>query len=153
ASTSPGPSFTVIERAWSRGDTVTITLAQDIALQTWGGRGGVSVTRGPLFYSLQIGEKYTQFAGDSEFPEYDVTPTTPWNYGLTQPSPAAPGHAKVTTRPVRSGVNPFTHDGAPVMLRTTARRLPSWQADAQQVVRTLQPGPTSSAEHAEEITL
>ena len=113
----------------------------------------MSVTRGPLLYSLQIGEKYTQFAGDSEFPEYDVTPTTPWNYGLTQPSPAAAGHAKVTTRPVTSGVNPFTHDGTPVMLRTTGRRLPPWQADAQQVVRTLQPTPTSSGEHDEEITL
>jgi beta-L-arabinofuranosidase (glycosyl hydrolase family 127)/glycosyl hydrolase family 127 (putative beta-L-arabinofuranosidase) len=152
ASTSPGPSFTVVERTWRRGDKVTITLEQDVAFRTWGGRGGVSVARGPLLYSLEIGEEYTQFAGNSEFPEYEVTPTTPWNYGLVQPS-ANPRQVKIATRPVSSGVNPFTHEGAPVTLRTSARRLPVWQADAQQVVRTLQPGPTGSAERDEEITL
>lgn len=151
ANTAPGPAFTIIERVWQRGDTVEVKLPQDVELRTWGERGN-SIARGPLLYSLKIGEQYTQFAGDAEFPQYQVTPTTPWNYGLLLPSHTTPP-VQVTTRNGAADANPFTHDGTPVTLAALARRLPPWQADPQMVVRTLQPGPASSKEPTERITL
>ena len=54
-----------------------------IQVKTWtGNRDTVSVSRGPLTYSLLIKEKYAQYAGTDEWPAYDIFPDSPWNYGL-----------------------------------------------------------------------
>jgi beta-L-arabinofuranosidase (glycosyl hydrolase family 127)/glycosyl hydrolase family 127 (putative beta-L-arabinofuranosidase) len=149
ATTGGGPAFAVLSRTWSPGDAVTIRLQQNVVRSSWP-NGAVSVGRGPLLYSLKIGEQYTRFGGDDQFPEYSVAATTPWNYGLPAPDGAA---ATVVTRHPPAGSNPFTHDGSPLELRVPARRLPEWRSDAQHVVRTLQPGPTSSGQPTEQVTL
>ncbi len=42
----------------------------------------VSVDYGPLTFSLKIGEKWTRYGKNENWPEWEVYPTTPWNYGL-----------------------------------------------------------------------
>ena len=45
-------------------------------------KDSVSVHRGPLTYSLKIGEKYVRVGGTDRWPALEVHPTTDWNYGL-----------------------------------------------------------------------
>jgi hypothetical protein len=42
----------------------------------------VAIERGPLVFSLKIDETWTKLEGDSLAPDWEVRPTTPWNYGL-----------------------------------------------------------------------
>ncbi|MET8811732.1 beta-L-arabinofuranosidase domain-containing protein [Streptomyces sp. NPDC004549] len=146
---TPGPSFTVVDRQWSSGDTVTLRLPQRTVLRTWSaGQDAVSVEHGPLTYALRIGENYVRYAGDDAFPEYEVHATTPWNYGLV------PGSTPEFTRsggPVAA--NPFTQDGTPVRMTARARRVAEWVADDEHVVAPLQRSPARSDSPVESVTL
>ena len=54
-----------------------------IGLRVWTkNKDSVSVDRGPLTYSLKIGEKYVREGGTDAWPAWELHPTTPWNYGL-----------------------------------------------------------------------
>jgi hypothetical protein len=87
----------------------------------------VAIERGPLVYSLRIGEDWKKFRTHGPAADWQVTPTTPWNYGLAI-DPETPGpEIKVTEAPI--GEFPFSADGAPVRLEVPARRVPSWELD------------------------
>lgn len=94
--TPAGPAFTRIERTWSDGDRVTLRFPQHTTVRTWSdNHGSVSVDRGPLTYSLRIGEEHRRIGGTDRFPAYEVHATGPWNYGLVldprdPPPPSAP---------------------------------------------------------------
>ncbi|MGH4035932.1 beta-L-arabinofuranosidase domain-containing protein [Actinomycetota bacterium Odt1-20B] len=142
-----GPAFARIDRTWRDGDVVTLRLPQRTTLRTWP-HGAVSVDRGPLTYSLKIGEKYVRYDGDATFPHQEVHATTPWNYGLV------PGRTPTVHR--RGGAlpaNPFTHEGSPVSMTARARRITAWTADDEHVVTPLRQSPARSDAAVEEITL
>ncbi|MFJ2093930.1 RICIN domain-containing protein [Streptomyces sp. NPDC087901] len=149
-----GPAFTRVDRTWTDGDKVTLRFPQKTTVRTWEqNHGAVSVDRGPLTYSLRIGEEYQRIGGTDQFPEYAVHATSPWNYGLVlddrKPASSLRHH---TVRHVRDA-NPFTLDGTPLTMTAKARRIPEWTADGEHVVAPLQDGPARSTEPVEEITL
>ncbi|WP_413804832.1 RICIN domain-containing protein [Streptomyces sp. OE57] len=146
-----GPAFVRIHRTWTRGDRVTLRLPQHTTVRTWDtNQDSVSVVRGPLTYSLRIGERYERYAGTDDFPEYAVHPTTPWNYGLT---PDAADSLRFTADPGPLDGDPFTQTGTPVRITARARRIDAWTADSQRVVNPLQPSPARSTAAVEDITL
>ena len=54
-----------------------------IAVRTWKkNQNAVSVDYGPLTFSLEIGERWTAYGTDKNWPEFEVFPTNAWNYGL-----------------------------------------------------------------------
>ena len=71
-----------VERAWATGDVVTIAMGMSLGLTTWPRTGSVTVDRGPLSYSLKIGERWQRCGGTDAWPEWELFPATPWNYGL-----------------------------------------------------------------------
>ena len=76
-------SYVRIDREWTTGDPVTLVLPMEIRLRTWAkNHGSVSVDRGPLTYSLAIGEQYVRTGGTDRWPTWEIRPSTPWNYGL-----------------------------------------------------------------------
>jgi len=144
-----GPAFVRVERTWTDGDRVTLRLPQRTAVRSWpGNRDSVSVSHGPLTYSLLIGERYVLHAGDAAFPEYEVHATTPWNYGLV---PNGELEVRRTGGPLAA--NPFTQSAAPVSITAEARRVPEWIADDEHVVAPLQQSPARSAGAVERVTL
>jgi hypothetical protein len=96
---------------------------------TWH-RGSVAVERGPLVFALRVGEEWKKLASGMKKPapppaaDWEVHPTTPWNYGLL----IGPGDraAVVEVRERALGKNPFSPEGAPVELTIKGRRLPEW---------------------------
>jgi hypothetical protein len=144
---SAGSGFAALNRTWSNGDTVTLSLPMPVATTTWtANHDSLSVHRGPLTYALRIGQNFLRTNDpSSHWAEYEVFPTSAWNYGLV------PG----TFTPTTTGAsgNPFTQGGTPVALTAQARAIPNWQADTQDVVTTLQPSPVASAEPVETVTL
>ena len=90
----------------------------------------VAIERGPLVYSLKIGEQWTRVNADKphrELPhgDFEVRPTTPWNYGLLVDESDPGGGAVFEEQPV--GETPFSPDGAGMAARIKGRRLPGWK--------------------------
>jgi hypothetical protein len=137
--------FVVIDRQWSDGDRVELTLPMKISIRRWEkSQNSVSVDRGPLTYSLRIGEKYVREGGTDEWPAWEIHPTTPWNYGLILDTEDPTRSFDVVRHPWPSSDMPFTQEGVPVELVAEGKQIPKWSLDKHGLVDTLQPSPVKS---------
>ncbi|MBI2938836.1 MAG: glycoside hydrolase family 127 protein [Chloroflexi bacterium] len=142
-------TFHRLEREWSGSAVVTLRLPMRIATQRRDHRG-VAIERGPLVYSLKIGEDWRLIGGEPPHGDWEVHPTTPWNYALAL-DPDRPEEAiRVETRPV--GECPFSPEGAPILLRTDGRRVPGWTLE-HNAAGPPPPSPVSSPEPLEDLLL
>lgn len=116
-------AFYRIERAWKKGDAVHITFPMRIAVAR-DFNNGVVVNRGPLVYSLRIGEEWVKDRDHPRAPDWGVRPATPWNYGLLVDAKDPARSFQIEQHPI--GDYPFSAEGAPVTLKAKARRIPSW---------------------------
>ena len=130
-----GGRYAVLRRTWRHGDQVRLEFAPEIEVVTWLTVGGaVSVRRGPLWYALRIVEDWRKYAGTEEWPALELLPTTPWNYGLV----VEPGNPRPAVRMAARRTppfQPFTPEGAPIVLRVKARRVPAWREEGKMVGR------------------
>lgn len=115
--------FHCIERTWRAGDRVEIRFPMPVEAVR-GFHNGVTIERGPLVYSLKIGEAWRKLHDKSPAADWEVRPTTPWNYALAVDDKRPLQSLRFTQKPV--GQFPFTPDGAPVTVFAKARRLPGW---------------------------
>ncbi|MHB8520847.1 MAG: beta-L-arabinofuranosidase domain-containing protein [Limisphaerales bacterium] len=147
-------SYAVVTRTWKDGDAVTLRLPMRVAVQRWEkNHNAVSVDYGPLTFSLDIGEKWTRYGKNETWPEWEVFPTTPWNYGLLVNARNPSSSFSVVKARGPLAANPFTPETAPVKLRAKGRRIAAWKLDALGVVGKLQDSPVESDEPVEGLTL
>ena len=147
-------SYIMIERKWKNGDIVKLTFKMIVTLTKWEkNKNSVSINRGPLTYSLKIGEKYVREGGTDKWPALEIHPTTPWNYGLVlneaNPSPSF----EVVRRDWPDDNQPFEADAAPIQLLAKAKKIPEWIKDHLGLVGKLQQSPVKSDEPLETVTL
>jgi uncharacterized protein len=111
-----------IDREWRNRDRVEIVFPMPVrAIQ--GFNGSISVERGPLVYALAIGEHWSKLKQTGPVTDWEVFPSSPWNYGLrVDPSSPATSFA-VGEEPIPR--QPFGNT-PPVRLKAEARRLPQW---------------------------
>jgi hypothetical protein len=141
--------FHTYERLWEPGETYTLTLPMKVKAQKRY-HDAVALERGPLVFSLKIGEEWRYLRGEKPHADWEVLPTTPWNYGLLIDRAQPERSVKVVTRPV--GERPFSPEGAPVLLAVQGRRVPEWTL-VQNSAGPLPQSPVRSAEPVEELTL
>ena len=147
-------SYLVVERAWHDGDRVALELPMQLSVRRWTkNQNAVSVYYGPLTFSAKIGTRWSRYGGTDQWPEQEVFPTTPWNYGLVldQKSPAE--SFKLTGKRGPLAAQPFTPETAPLELTVKAKRIPGWTQESSGLIAKLQPGPVKSDEPVETITL
>jgi len=127
---SPGNEIVKINREWKNGDVVELQLPMHIFKNTWY-ENSVSIERGPLVYALKIGEDIKLVKNDrdpvaygSEF--YEVRPTTPWNYGLTETRNNQLEKAFTLQKKDQVAAYPWNLTNAPLQLTVKARRIPNW---------------------------
>ena len=145
--------FHGIDREWI--GTTRITLVLPMRPAAVEHPHGWSVERGPLVYALKIGEDWRRVHGDvpgRELPhgDWEVHPTTPWNYALLLDT----GAPERSLEFVHDAVDdlPFSPGGAPVSARIRGVRVPSWGLEHGAAA----PPPAnrvSAAGKAEELTL
>ena len=58
-----------------------LTLTSPVRLYH-GFNNSVAITRGPLVYALKIGAEWKKVKDNPQFADWEVYPTTPWNYAL-----------------------------------------------------------------------
>ena len=147
-------SYLIVHRTWKSGDKIALHLPMTVRVRRWTtNQNAVSVDRGPLTYSLAIGEKWDRYAGSAQWPEYAVYPLSAWNYGLLIDD-ANPAHSfDVAQKGGPVAANPFTHETTPVTLTARAKKIPNWQMDTKNVITPLQPSPVRSDEATETVSL
>ncbi len=147
-------AYAVLDRTWNDGDRVSLRLPMRVSLRKWEkNQNAVSVDYGPLTFSLKIGERYVRYGGTPAWPETEVFPTTPWNYGLALDDQDPAKSFEVAQKPGALALNPFTAESAPVEIRAHARKIPAWKQDRLGLVGKLQPSPVKSDEPVETVTL
>ncbi len=145
-------AYAVIHRKWRNGDQVRLAFAPKVEIQKWQKIGNsVSVRRGPLWFSLKIGEEWKRYGGTDEWPAYEILPTTPWNYGLVL-DPAHPEDGIILDERKAMSYQPFTPEAAPIVLKARAKLIPDWKAE-QRMAGRVPPGPVRSSEPLMEIEL
>ena len=121
-------AFHTVRRNWKTGDRVELTFPMKVRLNSGYHNSGI-VERGPLVYSLAIGESWHKLKETGPAADWEVFPTSPWNYALQLDWKSPEAQFSVQERPVPK--QPFSFEGAPVVLETKARRLPEWTLDGE----------------------
>ncbi|NLH44235.1 MAG: hypothetical protein GX448_20540 [Planctomycetes bacterium] len=149
----PG-SFHRIERKWQ--GTTEVALRFPMSVKTSRRYNeAVAIERGPLVYSLKIGEDWRRVNADKphrELPhgDFEVRPTTPWNYGLLVNEAKPETSVTFEERPV--GDKPFSPEGAGMVAKVKGRKLPGWRL-VHGWAEEIPPEPQRSSEPVEELTL
>lgn len=147
-------SFIKIEKVWLEGDVVELNLPMEIALRTWEkNKNSVSVDYGPLTFSLKIDENYVKEGGTEEWPAWGIYPNSPWNYALSIDPTDLKSSFSIIKRDYPANDMPFTHSGAPIMIKTKGSLIPDWGMDENNLVQELPESPVLSEEEIQEIML
>lgn len=142
-------TFHRVSRQWKSGDVVELTFPMKPRVSRWY-HNTVAIDRGPLVYSLKIGEDWRKLHDKAPAADWEVHPTTDWNYGLLVNEKSVLKKVKAMEKPV--GEYPFSPDGAPVVLTVPGRKLPQWKMENGSAAPPPQ-GPVTSTEKVEDLTL
>jgi uncharacterized protein len=146
----PAPNtFARVQRAWNAGDVVEIKFPLKPRASRWF-NNTVAVERGPLVFSYGIGESWVKLADRGLTADWQVFPTSAWNYAIAVSPEDAADSVSVTEAPLSQ--RPFTAKPAPVELQVKARKLTSWRAE-DGCANPLPGSPVSSDQSEESIAL
>jgi uncharacterized protein len=149
---APAPAagaFARIERTWRAGDRVEIVFPMTPRISRWF-HDSIAVERGPLVFSYGIGESWVKLRDRGMTADWQVFPSTQWNYALSMDADDPAKSIAVTEEEVGQGV--FTARQAPVRLSVKARKLDAWRAE-DGVANPVPQSPVSSDQPEETITL
>jgi hypothetical protein len=151
----PAPlHYIVLNRSWRNGDRIQLDLPMNLSVRYWPkNKNAVSVDRGPLTFSLRIGERWQKYGEDANWPEFEVFPTTAWNYGLILDHADVSKSFEVVAKPGPLAAQPFIPETVPLELRAKAKKIPGWKLDKFGMVGKLQPSPVKTEEPVETVTL
>ena len=162
-------SYIRINRNWSAGDVVELTLPMKISVDAWEQNGNsVSVNYGPLAFSLRIDEQYTEknsletalhdskwqkTADPTQWPSYEIQATSAWNYGLIVDLKQPEKAFEIVKKAWPADNYPFTPVHTPIELKTKAVKIPEWQMDETGLCAFVPQSPVETKEPEENISL
>ncbi len=121
----PG-SFASVERTWKAGDRVEITFPMTPRISRWF-NDSIAIERGPLVFSHNVDESWVKLRDRGMTADWQVYPTSQWNYalGIDADAPAK----SITVSESEVGEGPFTSRHTPVRLSVRARKVNDWRAE------------------------
>ena len=120
----------VINRTWKSGDVVALTLPMHIQTSTWY-ENAMAVERGPLVYALKVEEEWNKKKVTDDPVKYgneyyEVSPASPWNYGILDFPEDKTQEAFKVVRKDNGARYPWNLAGAPIELKVKGKQLPFW---------------------------
>lgn len=147
---TPAPgTFMSLARTWTAGDRVEIEFPMNPRLSRWF-HDSIAIERGPLVFSYGIGEDWVKLRNRGMTADWQVYPTTQWNYALALDSASLAHDIAAVEGEV--GNRPFSAKGTSIKVHVKARKLPSWHAE-EGVAAPVPQSPVTSDEPEETITL
>lgn len=167
---NPAPGgYVKLTNQWKNNDRISLAFPMELQLRTWDrNKNSVSINHGPLTYSLEIKERYEQkdsketAIGDSKWqenadpakwPSFEIYPATSWNYGLLLNAQPLEKMFTVVRKSWPKDSNPFTLDGAPIILKAKGKQIPSWTIDQYGLCGLLPQSPVTTTGPVTELTL
>jgi hypothetical protein len=138
-----------VEREWSGTTEITLTLPMPLSTERRF-NNATTIVKGPLVFSLKVGESWQHYDGLKPHATWQVFPTSLWNYAL-QIDGEAPQRS-VTFEKRQVGENPFSPEGAPIIARVKGRLLPEWILEKNAAAPPPQ-SPVTSDQPLEELVL
>ena len=167
--TASAGSYIKVLNVWKDGDRISLEFPMKLKMKTWEkNKNSVSISYGPLTYSLKIDENYIRFdtkataqydskwqenADPSKWPSFEIQPASAWNYGLVSSFTETGKNFDVIRKPWPKDNYPFTVSSVPIQLKTKGRKIPGWTIDQYGLCAELPQGPVSSNEPTEDIVL
>ncbi|MCG8308418.1 MAG: glycoside hydrolase family 127 protein [Cytophagales bacterium] len=164
-----GRNYVRIQRRWGKGDKVELGLPMELGVKTWTeNHNSVSVSYGPLTFSLKIDENYKRMdsektaIGDSRWqngvdksnwPSWEIYPASDWNYGLIYNAKKPEKFFEVVKNKWPPDDFPFTPKSVPIKIKAKGKRIPEWKLDEHKLCGELMDSPVASTEKEEEIEL
>jgi hypothetical protein len=145
---TPG-TFARIDRKWKAGDHVEINFPMIPRVSHWF-NNSIAVERGPLVFSLGIGESWVKLRDRGMTADWQVFPTDAWNYALNVNSDDPSKSIVVNENSI--GEIPFSRQLPPVQLSVKTRKLDSWRAE-DGVAQPVPQSPVTSDQKEETISL
>jgi hypothetical protein len=166
----PGASgYVKINRQWNTGDFVELVLPMQLKLATWEQNGNsVSLSYGPLSYSLKINENYVQknsaataiwdskwqkTADPSKWPSYEIFPESPWNYALAVDKDNLEKSFEIVKKSWPADNFPFTVQSSPIEIKAKGMKVPAWEIDEYGLCAFVPQSPVAMTGDMEDITL
>jgi hypothetical protein len=122
--------FIVLRRTFTPGERIALTLPMKLAVTHWP-QNGIGIERGPIVYSLPIKEQWTPRVeptySTEEFPSWEATPVSDWNYGLAVDPERLESEVRVKNNP-GPVVTPW--ENPPVTLSVPVRKIEGWELQA-----------------------
>ena len=162
-------SYARIERKWKQGDVVELVLPMKLKKEDWvKNKNSVSISYGPLTFSLKIDETYKQMdskksaIGDSKWqanvdqsnwPAYEIYPASMWNYGLVLNEQPLESQFEIIKKDWPENDFPFTQDAVPFMLKARGKIIPEWILDKNGLCDVLPQSPVTVATKEQPIEL
>lgn len=116
-------TFHVVSREWSGTTVLALRFPMPVRVERRY-NDAVAIERGPLVYCLKIGEYWKYLRGEEPHADWEVFPTTHWNYGLAVNLDEPASSMVFEERPV--GDVPFSPEGAPLIATMKGRMVPEW---------------------------
>ncbi|SHF23301.1 DUF1680 family protein [Caldanaerobius fijiensis DSM 17918] len=142
-------TFAIVKREWSDGDQIILRLPMDIRISRWY-NNSVAVERGPLVFSLRIGERWSKLRGTGPYADWEVYPTTPWNYALLLDVQSPSRSFTIEKHDVT--YQPYDSSNPPIILKCKGKRVKEWQLQSNSAGE-LPMSPVTSDEPEEDIEL
>ena len=123
----PAGEFAVIDRTWKSGDRVQVSIPLKLRVERRF-NNAVALYGGPIVYSLKIGEQFRQLKSyhpTLPVADWEIAPTTPWNYGLILNCENPQKSVKVKSRKISR--IPFSHEAPPVVIKVKGKAIPEWK--------------------------
>jgi len=162
-------SYARIDRLWSQGDVIQLSLPMTLKKDTWAqNKSSVSINYGPLTFSLKIGESYQKVESkmsaqegskwqenvdQSKWPSYNLYPSTLWNYGLLIEDSPLDEQFEIIKRKWPANDFPFTQETVPFSLKAKGKLIPEWMLDKNGLCDVLPQSPVKTATMVDEIEL
>ncbi len=149
-----GDSYLCVERTWRNDDRIEVQFDMPVRVTTWpSNKNAVSVGRGPLWFSLKIAERWERYGTNPSWPEWEVFPASPWNYGLLLDTAYSTASMRVEKKKPDPGALPWTVGWVPLVLQATGRRIDGWEMDYRGLIGPLQSSPARTNAPEERLTL
>ena len=142
--------YLCLERDWEDGDRVDLRFPMKIEIESRY-HGAVAVVRGPLVYSLKMGEEFRKIKGTPPAADWEIHPSTPWNYGLLVSEENPPSSFAIVERNSVGSI-PFAPSEAPIELKAKGKRVDEWQL-VDHSAGPIPPSPVASGATAEDLIL
>lgn len=142
-------SFHTISRTWKNKEKVILNLPL-IPRVSRHYNNSVAVHRGALTFSLKIDAQWKQIRGEKPAADYEVYPSSKWNYALVIDTEHPEKSLRIEEKKVKMPC--FSEEKAPVIITARACELPAWGLSGASAAPP-PPSPVSTSLPVEEVSL